>query len=89
MVGFIDAHRDAHGVEPICNVLPIAPSTYMITLRSGPIRPGCRIGHVGTRRCARRFFGSSKRTGESMASGRFGGSWAARVLMSPDALWHG
>jgi transposase InsO family protein len=27
MVGFIDAHRDAHGVEPICDVLPIAPST--------------------------------------------------------------
>jgi transposase-like protein len=25
----IDAHRgDAHGVEPICDVLPIAPSTY-------------------------------------------------------------
>jgi len=25
---FIDTHRDAHGVEPICKVLPIAPSTY-------------------------------------------------------------
>ena len=28
MVGFIDDHREAHGVEPICGVLPIAPSTY-------------------------------------------------------------
>jgi transposase InsO family protein len=28
MVAFIDAHRDAYGVEPICSVLPIAPSTY-------------------------------------------------------------
>jgi putative transposase len=28
MVGFIDAHRDAYGVEPICAVLPIAPSTH-------------------------------------------------------------
>ena len=28
MVAFIDAHRDAHGVEPICAQLPIAPSTY-------------------------------------------------------------
>jgi putative transposase len=28
MVAFIDAHRDAYGVEPICDVLPIAPSTY-------------------------------------------------------------
>ena len=28
MVSFIDAHRDAHGVEPICRMLPIAPSQY-------------------------------------------------------------
>lgn len=28
MVGYIDAHRDTYGVEPICAVLPIAPSTY-------------------------------------------------------------
>ena len=28
MKTFIDAHRDAYGVEPICRVLPIAPSTY-------------------------------------------------------------
>ncbi len=28
MVTFIDEHRDEHGVEPICEQLPIAPSTY-------------------------------------------------------------
>jgi putative transposase len=28
MVSFIDEHRGAYGVEPICAVLPIAPSTY-------------------------------------------------------------
>ena len=28
MVSFIDTHRDAYGVEPICTELPIAPSTY-------------------------------------------------------------
>jgi transposase InsO family protein len=28
MVVFIDDHREAYGVEPICRVLPIAPSTY-------------------------------------------------------------
>ena len=28
MARFIDEHRDAHGVEPICEVLPIAPSVY-------------------------------------------------------------
>jgi putative transposase len=28
MKAFIDDHRDVYGVEPICRVLPIAPSTY-------------------------------------------------------------
>lgn len=28
MVSFIDEHREAYGVESICEVLPIAPSTY-------------------------------------------------------------
>ena len=28
MIAFIDDHRGAYGVEPICGVLPIAPSTY-------------------------------------------------------------
>jgi hypothetical protein len=28
MIAFIDDHRQVFGVEPICKVLPIAPSTY-------------------------------------------------------------
>jgi putative transposase len=28
MIAFIDDHRQVYGVEPICKVLPIAPSTY-------------------------------------------------------------
>jgi hypothetical protein len=28
MIAFIDDHRAAYGVEPICRVLPTAPSTY-------------------------------------------------------------
>jgi transposase InsO family protein len=28
MIAFIDDHRAVYGVEPICKVLPIAPSTY-------------------------------------------------------------
>ncbi len=28
MIAFIDEHREVYGVEPICRVLPIAPSTY-------------------------------------------------------------
>ncbi len=30
MIAFIDDHREVHGVEPICRVLPIAPSTYHV-----------------------------------------------------------
>ena len=28
MIAYIDRHKDRFGVEPICRVLPIAPSTY-------------------------------------------------------------
>jgi putative transposase len=28
MIAYIHAHKDRSGVEPICQVLPIAPSTY-------------------------------------------------------------
>ena len=30
MIAFIDDHRQVYGVEPICKVLPIAPSTYHV-----------------------------------------------------------
>jgi putative transposase len=30
MVAFIDQHRATYGVEPICALLPIAPSTYFL-----------------------------------------------------------
>lgn len=30
MKAFIDQHRETYGVEPICKVLPIAPSTYRL-----------------------------------------------------------
>ena len=38
MIAFIDDQRDAHGVEPICKVLPIAPSTYFdhVAKRANP-----------------------------------------------------
>ncbi len=34
MIAFIDDHRQAHGVEPICKVLPIAPSTCTLVERT-------------------------------------------------------
>ena len=40
MITFIDNHGRAYGVEPICRVLPIAPSTYRahVTRRADPAR---------------------------------------------------
>ena len=44
MKAFIDDHRDAHGVEPICRVLPIALSTYYAhaAQRADPSRASAR-----------------------------------------------
>ena len=36
MIAYIDANRDRFGVEPICQVLPIAPSTYHAASRRPP-----------------------------------------------------
>jgi putative transposase len=36
MIAYIDEHRDRFGVEPICQVLPIAPSTYYQHRRCPP-----------------------------------------------------
>ena len=36
MIAYIDANRDRFGVEPICQVLPIAPSTYHAARRRPP-----------------------------------------------------
>jgi putative transposase len=44
MIAFIDDHREAYGVEPICRVLPIAPSTYheRLAQRRDPARLSAR-----------------------------------------------
>jgi transposase InsO family protein len=44
MVAFIDDHREEYGVEPICRVLPIAPSTYYAhkALEADPKRRSAR-----------------------------------------------
>ncbi|WP_354264760.1 IS3 family transposase [Bradyrhizobium sp. GM2.2] len=44
MIAFIEDHRGAHGVEPICKVLPIAPSTYHshVAKRRDPARLSAR-----------------------------------------------
>jgi len=44
MIAFIDDHRAEHGVEPICRMLPIAPSTYYdhLAKRAEPSRKSKR-----------------------------------------------
>lgn len=44
MIAFIDDQRAVHGVEPICKVLPIAPSTYHahVARRRDPLRLSAR-----------------------------------------------
>jgi transposase InsO family protein len=44
MIAFIDEHRDVFGVEPICRVLPIAPSTYRkhVARKADPSRAPAR-----------------------------------------------
>src|SRR5512144_2399838 len=53
MKAFIDEHRDAHGVEPICKVLPIAPSTYRAhaALCADPSRRSARAQRDAMMRC--------------------------------------
>ncbi len=44
MVRFIDDYRAEYGVEPICQVLPIAPSTYYTrkTIEADPTKASAR-----------------------------------------------
>jgi putative transposase len=48
MAAFIDGQRDMYGVEPICTVLPIAPSTYyaFAARRANPERESARAKRV-------------------------------------------
>jgi len=45
MIAFIDDHKRKHGVEPICKVLPIAPSTYHLNVakRADPSQLSARV----------------------------------------------
>jgi putative transposase len=45
MIAFIDDNRTTHGVEPICRVLPIAPSTYraQVAQRADPAKASMRV----------------------------------------------
>ena len=86
MIGFIDDHRDVYGVEPICRLLPIAPSIarqaiakqsaergrITIVLSVAPIQPGRPHVSSGMRFFARKSSGFGTRITKSMACARPG-----------------
>ena len=47
MLDFIDEQRSIYGVEPICAVLPIAPSTYYAH-KAREARPADRVRRVSS-----------------------------------------
>lgn len=83
MIAFIDEHRDAYGVEPICRVLPIAPSSYreLVAQRRDPGRRSVR-SHV-MRYSSRKSCGSLPRTSASTACARSGGRCSGKGLILP------
>ena len=82
MVSFVDEHRDEYRVEPICKMLPIAPSTFYeeMARRANPdLRP---LHQKETTNCVRRFDGSGKRIAERMGRTKSGGKATGK-----DGLW--
>jgi transposase InsO family protein len=64
MIAFIDDHRAVHGVEPICKLLPIAPSTYhaRVARRDDPSKLSERAGRDAALRIeVRRVFDANFR----------------------------
>lgn len=47
MVDYIDTHKDKYGIEPICELLPIAPSTYHAFTTRPPSARAMRDTAVG------------------------------------------
>jgi hypothetical protein len=89
MIAFIDDRREAYGVEPICRVLPIAPSTYHahVARRADPAKGSARVRRDARLRVEIRRGGSSTRTTASTVSARSGGSSAGWASRWPAARW--
>ena len=85
MIAFSDDHRGAHGVEPICKVLPIAPSTYHahVAKRRDPAKLSARAGQDAALKIdIRRVF---EENSPSTACARSGDSSSAKALTLPVA----
>jgi hypothetical protein len=89
VIAFIDDHRGEYGVEPICRVLPIAPSTYHAHVaerrcpeRASPRRRRDEVLRAAIRRVREANFGV-------YGARKPGGNSAARAWRLPAARWSG
>ena len=85
MIAFSDDHRGAYAVEPICKVLPIAPSTYRehVAKRTDRRKLSARAKRdLELKPQIERVFGENF---ESMARARSGDRCCARGSTSPAA----
>lgn len=86
MKAFIDDHRHLYGVEPICKVLPIAPSTYRNhdARRRDPDRLPARAKRdAALSEEIKRVFNAIS---SFMGCARSGASCSAKAMMSDAAL---
>jgi putative transposase len=88
MIAYIHANRDRFGVEPICKVLPIAPSTYHAAGRRPRSARSRRdeelkveIGRVHAENFgvygARKVWRQLRREGVGVPGARWSDSWAS------------
>jgi hypothetical protein len=86
MISFVDADRDRHGIEPICRVIEIAPSTCHahVARRSKPETAPPRVKRDAVLTVEiRRVFDAF----ESTACARCGVRCFARATTSAAARW--
>jgi hypothetical protein len=87
MVAFVNAHRDQYGVEPICAVLPMAPSTYYLHQGRSvdPSRRSTRAQRDDALRVEiQRVWDANY---QCTVRARSGGSCAGRATTWPGARW--
>ena len=81
MVRFIDDHRDAYGIESICAVVPIAPSTYFRQQGAAGGSDASAGAGAARRRAARGdSAGLGRATSRCTGRGRCGGSCGAKAI---------
>ena len=89
MVTFINDHRAIYGVEPICRVLPIAPSTYYAHAArlANPVLMPARAKRDAAAQPNK--FNACGRTSACMEFAKCGGNWHEKASRLPAAPWSG